>query len=204
VLMAALATPFERPLARADQPSMPAIVFMRPLAEGPSLVSTSRERSPKATARPPAAAAAGTPPATPVEAPSDIAAEADATSGADGLEGGVPGGIVGGVVDGPVSAGVSSSGPLRLMGSLRPPRKIKDVKPVYPQSALAGQARGSVIIDVTIGIDGKVHEAKVLNSVPLLDSAALDAVRQWEYEPTVLNGVLVALIMTVVVNFTIQ
>jgi len=204
-LMVVLAAQFEGTLlVKAGPPSvMPAIFFMRPLAEAPSLASPSRERSPTTTRRP--AEAAGERPAAPVEAPPRVEAEAGAESGAeDGVDGGVAGGIAGGLVDGTPSPGVSSSGPLRLGGSLRPPRKVKDVKPVYPQSALSDQARGTVIIEVTIGIDGKVQEAKVLHSVPPLDGAALDAVRQWEYEPTVLHGVPVALIMTVVVNFTIQ
>ena len=78
------------------------------------------------------------------------------------------------------------------------------MKPVYPQVALSEQARGTVIIDVTIGTDGRVRDAKIIRSVPQFDQAALDAVRQWEYEQTRLNGVLVALIMTVIVNFSIQ
>jgi protein TonB len=61
-----------------------------------------------------------------------------------------------------------------------------------------------VIIEITIGTDGRVQEASVIHSVPQLDQAALEAVRQWEYEPTRVNGTLVALIMTVVVNFAIQ
>jgi protein TonB len=83
-------------------------------------------------------------------------------------------------------------------------KKIKDVRPVYPQVAMATRARGTVVLDVTIGTDGKVQDAKVIHSVPQLDLAALEAVRQWEYEPTRVNGALVALIMTVVVNFAIQ
>jgi protein TonB len=69
---------------------------------------------------------------------------------------------------------------------------------------LSEQARGTVIIDLTIGTDGKVRDATIIRSIPALDQAALQAVRQWEYEPTRLNGALVSLIMTVVVNFTIQ
>jgi protein TonB len=75
---------------------------------------------------------------------------------------------------------------------------------VYPPLALATQGRGTVILDVTIGTDGKVQDVKVIHSIPQLDHAALEAVRQWEYEPTRINGALVALIMTVVVNFAIQ
>jgi protein TonB len=61
-----------------------------------------------------------------------------------------------------------------------------------------------VIIEAIIGPDGRVQEAKVLRSIPLLDAAALDAVRQWQFTPTLLNGVPVPVIMTVTVNFTLQ
>ena len=63
---------------------------------------------------------------------------------------------------------------------------------------------GVVIIEATIGPNGAVQEAKVLRSIPLLDAAALDAVRQWTFTPTTLNGVPVPVIMTVTVNFTLQ
>ena len=56
----------------------------------------------------------------------------------------------------------------------------------------------------TIGADGRVKDAKVLRSIPLLDQAALDAVKQWQFTPTLLNGVPVPVIMTVTVNFTLQ
>jgi protein TonB len=60
-----------------------------------------------------------------------------------------------------------------------------------------------VIIEATIDREGRVTEARLLRSIPLLDQAALEAVRQWEYEPTLLNGVTVPVIMTVTVNFTL-
>ena len=56
----------------------------------------------------------------------------------------------------------------------------------------------------TIGPDGAVKDAKVLRSIPLLDQAALDAVRQWQFTPTLLNGVPGPVIMTVTVQFTLQ
>jgi len=59
-------------------------------------------------------------------------------------------------------------------------------------------------LEITIGPDGKVSDARVLRSIPLLDQAALDAVRQWVFTPTLLNGVPVPVIMTVTVNFTLQ
>ena len=92
--------------------------------------------------------------------------------------------------------------PVRVGGQIMPPRKIKDVQPVYPAIAQSTRVPGSVTIEATIGSDGKVIEAKVVRSNPLFDQAALDAVRQWEYLPTFLNGVPVPVLMTVTVNFT--
>ena len=60
--------------------------------------------------------------------------------------------------------------------------------PVYPPTAQSARVAGAVILEATIGPDGKVIDAKVVRSVPMLDQAALDAVRQWEYTPTLLNG----------------
>jgi protein TonB len=64
--------------------------------------------------------------------------------------------------------------------------------------------QGVVIIEATIDTEGRVRNAFVLRSIPLLDQAALDAVRQWEFEPVQLNGVPKPVIMTVTVNFTLQ
>ena len=94
--------------------------------------------------------------------------------------------------------------PVRVGGNIKPPTKVKDVKPTYPAIAQSARVQGVVIIEATIGPNGKVQDAKVLRSIPLLDAAALDAVRQWEFTPTLLNGVPVPVIMTVTVNFTLQ
>jgi len=92
--------------------------------------------------------------------------------------------------------------PVRIGGQVRPPTKIKDVKPVYPAVARSARVAGVVTIEATIGPDGKVIDAKVVRSIPLLDQAALDAVQQWEYTPTLLNGVPVPVVITVTINFT--
>jgi TonB family protein len=94
--------------------------------------------------------------------------------------------------------------PVRVGVNVPPPVRIKEVKPVYPAIAQAAGAQGIVIIEATIGPDGKVRDAVVKRSIPLLDAAALDAVRQWEYAPTLLNGMAVPVIMTVTVNFAMQ
>ena len=93
---------------------------------------------------------------------------------------------------------------VRVGGKIKAPTKIKDVKPVYPAMAKSARVAGPVTIEATIGPDGKVIDAKVLRSIPLLDQAALDAVRQWEYTPTLLNGVAVPVRVTVTINFKLQ
>jgi len=152
------------------------------------------------------------PAAAPVEAPSEIKPETGIEAGpeggvAGGVEGGVPGGVVGGVVGGLPEAPPPPpppQAPVRVGGNIRPPQKIKDLRPVYPSIAQSARVQGVVIIEATIGPDGKVKDARILRSIPLLDQAALDAVRQWEFTPTLLNGVPVPVIMTVTVNFTLQ
>lgn len=91
--------------------------------------------------------------------------------------------------------------PVRVGGKIKQPMKIKDVKPVYPDMAQSAHVTGTVIVEATIGEDGKVIDAKILRSIPMLDKAALDAVRQWEYTPTLLDGVPVPVVLTVTITF---
>ncbi len=84
------------------------------------------------------------------------------------------------------------------------PRKLHDVSPVYPQLALRANIEGVVVVEAVIAVDGSVRDARILRSVALLDRAALDAVRQWRYAPTRLNGVAVPVIVTVTVQFRLQ
>lgn len=104
---------------------------------------------------------------------------------------------------GAVAAVPTANGPLRVGGNIKPPRKIKDVRPIYPADAQAARVQGIVVIEVTIGADGRVTNTKVLRSIPELDQAAIDAVRQWEFEPVLMNGVATAVIMVATVNFTL-
>ena len=97
-----------------------------------------------------------------------------------------------------------TAAPVRVGGNIKTPTKTKDAKPIYPPIAQSARVQGVVIIEATIGPDGRVKDAKVLRSIPLLDQAALDAVKQWQFTPTLLNGVPVPVIMTVTVNFTLQ
>ena len=93
------------------------------------------------------------------------------------------------------------SAPIRVGGEIEAPRKTRHVNPVYPRDAVAARIQGAVILECTISPQGEVVQVKTLRSVPMLDDAAIEAVRQWEYTPTLLNGVPVPVIMTVTVNF---
>ena len=108
------------------------------------------------------------------------------------------------VRDMPISERVTNDGALRVGGNIRSPRKITDVRPLYPQEARDAGVQGVVIIEMRVDPDGRVASARILRSIPLLDQAALDAVRQWEFEPTLLNGAPIAVVMTVTVQFTAQ
>ena len=94
-------------------------------------------------------------------------------------------------------------GPVRVGHMVKTPVKTKNVQPIYPRMALEAHIEGVVIIEATINETGQVINAKALRSVPLLEQAALDAVRQWEFTPSLLNGVPVPVIMTVTVTFTL-
>jgi protein TonB len=103
-----------------------------------------------------------------------------------------------------VSAAAPQQAPVRVGGDIKEPKKIKDVKPVYPPDAQAAGIQGIVILETIIAKDGTVNEAKILRGVPELDKAALDAVIQWRYTPTLLNGDPVEVVMTVTVTFSLK
>ena len=89
----------------------------------------------------------------------------------------------------------------RVGGPIATPRTVHAVPPVYPERARSAGIAGVVILEATIDATGTVTAAKVLRGQPLLDEAALAAVRQWRYEPTILNGLAVPVVMTVTVAF---
>ena len=131
----------------------------------------------------------------------------------DGVAGGVPGGIVGGIVGGlpdvippppPPSPAPQPRVPVRAGGQIQPPSLIERVPPVYPPLAVSAGIQGVVILEATVGQNGKVEEVSVLRSVGLLDLAAMEAVRQWRYEPLLLNGRPERFILTVTVSFSLS
>jgi len=114
------------------------------------------------------------------------------------------GGRIGGVNPaGLPSEWAAARGALRVGGQVRAPMQVRKVNPVYPPDARDARVQGVVILEAIVGADGRVSDARILRSIPLLDQAALDAVRQWEYTPTLLNGAPVPIVMTVTVQFTL-
>ena len=144
----------------------------------------------------------------PVEVPETVAPEERLDAGAEGggaggVEGGIPGGVVGGIVGGLPEPSAPPK-PLRIEGQIKEPRKLKHVAPIYPEIAIRANIRGSVIIECLVNPRGQVVEVRILKGIPLLNDAAVAAVKQWLYTPTLLDGVPVPVIMTVTVRFALE
>jgi TonB family protein len=183
------------PLIQSPMVSEPlARGFARPAASGTQILSG---KSPLPTAAVPAAASGH--PVEPATAKAAAAVEQASSTVAAPESVLIPQSAT------PDAAAMSAAPPpVRVGGNIKQPLKVKDVTPVYPALAQAAHVQGVVIVEATIGPNGAVQKATVLRSIPLLDAAALDAVRQWEFAPTLLNGVAVPVIMTITVNFTLQ
>jgi periplasmic protein TonB len=152
----------------------------------------------------------------PIEAPPDVAPETGRentpstrqTSDAPGVDVGVPGGIdLPGQdfrIEPPPAPAPALQQPTRLHSGMQPPRKTVNVPPRYPANAQAARIEGLVVLDAVIDAAGRVNDVRVIRSIPLLDQAAIDAVRQWRFTPTLLNGEAVPILMTVTVRFTLK
>jgi protein TonB len=141
-----------------------------------------------------------TPVTTPVPGPMDLGF----TSGEPGAGTVIPGGVVGGdPLPPPPTPPPAPRQAIRVSG-LQAPRKIRDVAPRYPAIAQASRVEGTVILEAVIAEDGSVQDVRVLRSKPLLDDAAVEAVRQWRFTPTLLGGQPVPVVMTVTVSFALN
>ncbi|HUP39569.1 MAG TPA: energy transducer TonB [Vicinamibacterales bacterium] len=153
-----------------------------------------------------------TPPNVPVVAPDVLRVETGLVpqvnhveiSGIESVASGF--GVTPGVVNGeaPPAVTVSVTDPVQVGGHIKPPVRTRYVMPEYPPIARASRVQGVVILEAIIGADGRVTSARVLRSNPLLEHAALDAVKEWEYTLTLLNGRATPVIMTVTVRFTLK
>jgi protein TonB len=184
--------------AQVPPPAPPRAALPR---AAPTRVAAGREPVPVPVANPaPLDPPAGITPEHPGQATRDL------LTGLENWTGVVPGGFEHSAAPPPPPPARSAaiSAPLRPGGDIQRPTKIKDVPPVYPRIAQETRVQGVVIIEATIGPTGTVQDARILRSIPLLDAAALEAVRQWEYTPTLLNGMPVAVLMTVTISFTLH
>lgn len=167
---------------------------------------------PPPPARTPVVTPPASPNAAPIVAPEGIVPEPDTDPPAVEIDRGLQTGLVQGDTSGgllappppPPPAPERPPEPVRLHAGIDAPRKVKNVTPVYPALARSAGAQGVVIIEAVIDAQGDVVSTKVLRSVPLLDQAAMDAVRQWSYTPARLNGQPVPVVVTVTVNFTLE
>lgn len=150
--------------------------------------------------------------AAPVEAPSGVQPERDAPP-PDPFD--TPDNVASAIVPGDAAGPPPALPPpptpvapmteaVRVGGNIRPPTKLVNVSPEYPAIARASRTSGIVILEAVIGEEGEVRAVRVLRSIPLLDHAAIDAVRQWRFTPTLLNNKPVPVVMTVTVSFALN
>lgn len=133
-------------------------------------------------------------------------------SAVGGVPGGIPGGSAGGVIGGVLGGMAGSNLPpppktvsrLKVGGNVQAAMLLNKVQPVYPPLARQTRVFGTVKLHAIIGKDGTVQQLEVLSGHPLLVQAALDAVRQWRYRPTLLNTEPVDVDTTIDVIFSLN
>jgi periplasmic protein TonB len=137
----------------------------------------------------------------------------DAPDVSAGMQGGVPGGVAGGSMGGVIGGVIGSMGPpppkpvqsrIRQGGSVQAALLVNKVQPVYPPLARQTRISGTVRLHAIISKTGSVESLEVLSGHPLLVRAAMDAVQQWRYKPTLLNGEPVEVDTTIDVIFSLN
>lgn len=166
--------------------------------------------------RPPAGTTAPAPSATsspaPTQAPDKIGPEPSIASPGPDIPGAVSAfpGDAGAITPGPTVPPPpppdppKQTGPVRVADLPIAPRKTVDTRPIYPEIARAARVEGTVVMEAVLDPAGQVTQIRVIRSIPLLDQAAIDAVRQWRYTPSVYNGRPVSVLMTITIRFTLQ
>jgi TonB family protein len=118
----------------------------------------------------------------------------------------IQGGIIGEAPTGGANPAVKppQREPLRVGGNVQESKIIKKVEPVYPELAKRARIEQIVMLEVTVNEEGLVSNIRVIRGHPLLEQAAIDAVKQWVYAPTLLNGEAVPVVATVTVIFSLS
>jgi protein TonB len=129
-------------------------------------------------------------------------------TGDAGVTGGVIGGVMGGVPGAPPPPPPPKpkgpTGPVRIGGQVAEANLIRKVQPVYPPLAKSARVQGTVEFTAVIDKEGSITQLKLVRGHPLLVQAARDAVLQWKYRPTMLNGQPVDVVTDIIVNFTLS
>jgi len=126
-----------------------------------------------------------------------------------GVPGGVAGGSVGGIIGGIIGGVVPAIAPprevrrIRVGGNVQQAKLVNQVMPLYPPLAKSARIQGTVRLEAIIAKDGSIQNLRVISGHPLLIQTAMDAVRQWRYQPTLLNGEPVEVVTTIDVVFTL-
>jgi periplasmic protein TonB len=123
--------------------------------------------------------------------------------GGVGVPGGVPGGVLGGIIGGPAPPPRPTQTRIRVGGNVAAAKLVHQVQPIYPQIAKTAHVSGTVLLHAIIAKDGTIQELQYVSGPPLLMRAAMDAVREWRYSPTLLNGEPVEVDTTIQVVFTL-
>jgi len=129
---------------------------------------------------------------------------------AGGVTGGVPGGVVGNLLNSATPAAPPpppkpvKRDPIKVGGNVQESKLIRRVEPIYPELAKRARVQGRVVLVVTVDEEGNVSEINITSGHPLLNEAAVTAVKQWKYSPTLLNGEPVPVIATVTVIFNLK
>jgi protein TonB len=170
-------------------------------------------KAPKATSPSTPAPKPGAAFAAPAVIPDGIQPELGLDLGGEGgvvggVEGGIPGGVLGGLLGGTVvelpPPPPPPAKPVRIGGNITAPNLVHRVEPVYPGVAVSAKVSGTVILESTVDEAGMVTDVRVLRSIQLLDQAAIKAVKQWRYEPLVLNGIRAPFILVVTLTFSFR
>ena len=201
VHLMAIAAVIVTPLVATDLLPLPrrTVEFVSVTAQLPQVPQPQTVRRPRVEA---------SPSETPIVEPTRIEPEIETLPPAPALD--IPGAVVGSILSTPeVVVEIAPPeprpvAPIRIGGAITRPTRTSYVAPAYPAIARSARMEGTVILEAVIDVDGSVKDVSVLRSVALLDQSAIEAVRQWRFTPTRLNGEAVPVVMTVTVTFALQ
>jgi protein TonB len=186
----------------------PRVFFTEPAVMPPVAPPPAAPAGPVRVAKPRPVQLAGTSLLAPVAIPDTLPEEplggTDLGGDPNGVIGGVPDGVPIGVIVGGLPEATTIVKPIPISRGIREPRKLRHVTPTYPPIAIKAGIQGTVVVECTIDANGRVVNAAVVEGNPLLNAAAIEAVHQWVYTPTLLNGVPVPVLLRASVTFSLR